>query len=98
MRIASNPVTEGYVEAILDPEAHMAELRAGDPASAYADTIAARAGEVNAAERASIGRARADLEENGGPSRPIAGSDWTRRSACSRRAARSGRRARPRAG
>jgi hypothetical protein len=67
VRIASSPVTEGYVEAILAPDAHVGQLRAGDPASAYADTIAARAGEVEAEERASIGRARADLEENGRP-------------------------------
>jgi hypothetical protein len=67
VRIASNSVTEGYVGAILDPEAHVAELRADDAAGAYADTIASRAGEVDPAERARILRARAELQENGRP-------------------------------
>lgn len=67
VRIASNPVTEGYVDAILDPEAHVAELRADDAAGAYAETIAARAGEVEPAERARIRLARDELKENGRP-------------------------------
>jgi hypothetical protein len=67
VRIASNEVTEGYVGAILDPDAHAGELRSEDAASAYADTIASRAGEVDAAERARIQRARDELKENGRP-------------------------------
>jgi hypothetical protein len=69
VRIASNPVTEGYVEAILDPEAHLARLRAegeGD-GDGYADSIAARAGEVEPALRARILRDRAELVEGGVP-------------------------------
>ena len=67
VRIAGNEVTEGYVGAILDPGAHAGELRSEDAASAYAHTIASRAGEVDAAERARIGRARDELKENGRP-------------------------------
>jgi hypothetical protein len=68
VRIASNEVTEGYVDAILDPEARMERLRAEGPdGAARADTIALRAGEVPADVRAGIKRARADLVEGGVP-------------------------------
>src|SRR5215217_8928355 len=53
VRIASNPVTEGYVEAILDPEARMAKLRA-EGNEERADAIAARAGEVDRDSRQRI--------------------------------------------
>src|SRR5215211_7621596 len=43
VRIAGNPVTEGYVEAILDPEARIARLWA-EGHEERADAIAARAG------------------------------------------------------
>jgi hypothetical protein len=44
VEIASNPVTEGYVEAILDPESRIARLRAElAEAEADADTASARA-------------------------------------------------------
>jgi hypothetical protein len=68
VRIASNPMTERYVDAVLDPEAHLAELRAGgDPTGAYAEAIARRAGEVHPAVRSGIREARAELVENGVP-------------------------------
>jgi hypothetical protein len=68
VRIASNPVTEGYVEAVLDPETRMARLRAeGDGGEARADAIAVRAGEVEPQARRRIAAARADLLEDGVP-------------------------------
>jgi hypothetical protein len=68
VRIASNPVTEGYVDAVLDPEAHLEELRSGDePAGAYAEAIAARVGEVEPAVRGRIREGRAALVETGAP-------------------------------
>jgi hypothetical protein len=67
VRIAGNDVTEGYVGAILDPEAHAGELRADDTASAYADTIATRASEVTREQRAEIAARRAELIEDGRP-------------------------------
>lgn len=68
VRIESNPVTESYVGAVLDPEAHLDELRAGDePAGAYAEAIAARAGEVEPGVRGRIREGRAALIENGAP-------------------------------
>jgi hypothetical protein len=64
VRIASNEVAEGYVDAILDPEARMERLRAeGAEGAARANAIAARAGEVPADVRREIKRARADLVE-----------------------------------
>jgi hypothetical protein len=66
--IASNPVTEGYVEAVLDPEARIAKLRASNGANgARADAIAARAGEVEPEVRKRIKLARRDLVEDGVP-------------------------------
>jgi hypothetical protein len=66
VRITSNPVTEGYVQAILDPEGRIARLRAGGGADrARADALAARAGEVAPEVRARMRRARAELEEGG---------------------------------
>ena len=68
VRIASNPVTEGYVDAVLDPEGHLEELRSGDePAGAYAEAIAARVDEVEPAVRGRIREGRATLVENGAP-------------------------------
>jgi hypothetical protein len=68
VRIASNPVTEGYVNAVLDPETHLEELRSGDePAGAYAKAIAARVGEVEPVVRGRIRERRAALVENGAP-------------------------------
>ena len=66
VRIASNPVTEGYVEAILDPEARIARLRA-EGNEERADAIAARAGEVDRASRQRILARRSDLAEHGVP-------------------------------
>jgi hypothetical protein len=61
-------VTEGYVEAILDPEARMERLRAEDAdGAARADAIALRAGEVASDVRGQIRRARNDLLEDGVP-------------------------------
>jgi hypothetical protein len=68
VRIASNQVTEGYVDAILDPEARMERLRAEGPdGAARADAISVRAGEVATEVRREIKRARADLIESGVP-------------------------------
>ena len=68
VRIASNPVAEGYVEAILDPEGRMNRLRAeGADGAARADTIAVRAGEVASDVRGRIRLARNDLMEDGVP-------------------------------
>jgi hypothetical protein len=68
VRIASNPVSEGYVDAVLDPEARLAHLRGtngGDGARAAA--IAARLAEVAPEERRRVKRARRDLVEGGVP-------------------------------
>jgi hypothetical protein len=75
VRVASNPVTEGYVEAILDPEARIAKLRAeeaagADGASAVERRIAAieaRLGEVERGDRMRILEARRELLEDGVP-------------------------------
>ncbi len=68
VRIASNPVVEGYVESILDPESHVAALRAGDGQDrAYADSIEARLGEVALELRTQIREARRELVEDDRP-------------------------------
>jgi hypothetical protein len=68
VRIAGNDVTEGYVEAVLDPEARMARLRGGsEEERALADAIARRAGEVAPERRAPVAAARASLVEDGRP-------------------------------
>ena len=66
VRIAGNPVTEGYVEAILDPEARIARLRA-EGHEERADAIAARAGEVDRDSRQRILAGRRELAEDGVP-------------------------------
>ena len=64
VRIASNEVAEGYVTAVLDPEARMERLRSeGDAGAERAEAIAVRAGEVPAAVR------RRDHERSHGPDR-----------------------------
>jgi hypothetical protein len=61
-------VAEGYVEAILDPEARVERLRAeGGDAAVRAETIALRAGEVASNVRREIRLARDDLLEDGVP-------------------------------
>ena len=68
VRIAGNDVTEGYVEAVLDPDARMARLRTGDEAyRALAEAIARRAGEVAPELRAPVAAGRAALLEDGRP-------------------------------
>jgi hypothetical protein len=67
VRIASNPVTEGYVEAILEPEARLAKLRAEPGTGAQAEAIAARADEVAPEVRREIKLARRELVEDGVP-------------------------------
>jgi hypothetical protein len=67
VRIASNPVTEGYVEAILEPEARLAKLRAEPGNGARAEAIAARADEVAPEVRREIKLARRELVEDGVP-------------------------------
>jgi hypothetical protein len=68
VRIVSNPVTEGYVAAVLEPEVQLPELRAGDePSRAYAAAIAARTGEVDPAIRSEIKQERGRLVEDGVP-------------------------------
>jgi hypothetical protein len=66
VRIAGNKVTEGYVEAILDPEGRMARLRA-EGNDERADAIAARAGEVDRDSRQRVLDGRRELAENGVP-------------------------------
>jgi hypothetical protein len=66
VRIASNSVSEGYVEDVLDPEARIAKLRAeGDGGQAQA--IAARASEVAPDVRERIRLARRELVQDGVP-------------------------------
>jgi hypothetical protein len=80
VRIASNPVTEGYVEAILDPETRIAKLRAeaepdrsgsdaakADALRARVASIEARLGEVEPGVRMRILRSRSELLEDGVP-------------------------------
>lgn len=68
VRIASNEVVEGYVTAVLDPEARMERLRSEGKAGAQrADAIAVRAGEVPADVRREIMSARTGLIEDGLP-------------------------------
>jgi hypothetical protein len=66
VRIASNPVTEGYVEAILDPESRIARLRA-EGNDDRADAIATRAGEVDRDSRQRVLAGRRDLADGGVP-------------------------------
>lgn len=68
VRIESNKVTEGYVTAVLDPEARMERLRSEGKAGAErAEAIAVRAGEVPAEVRREIMSARTGLIEDGLP-------------------------------
>jgi hypothetical protein len=67
VRIASNPVTEGYVEAILDPEARLERLRNRSGNEALVAAIERRMGEVSPDVRQRIAGSRADLVENGAP-------------------------------
>jgi hypothetical protein len=68
VRIRSNPVTEGYVDAVLDPEARLAHLRGSNGGDrARADAIEARLGEVAREERRRIKRDRKELVEGGAP-------------------------------
>jgi hypothetical protein len=66
VRIESNEVVEGYVDAVLDPETRLAQLRATTD-GALADAIAARLGEVAPEERRRIRQARKDLIEGDVP-------------------------------
>jgi hypothetical protein len=81
--IASNPVTEGYVEAILDPEARVSKMRAeadaaeaggrgasvprADALRARIAAIESRLGEVEREVRLGILRSRGQLLEGGVP-------------------------------
>jgi hypothetical protein len=68
VRIAGNDVTEGYVEAVLDPETCMEQLRGGDEGErVLAETIARRAGEVPPEARAALAATRVKLIEDGRP-------------------------------
>jgi hypothetical protein len=78
VEIAGNPVTEGYVEAILDPETRIAGLRAklaeaeAEAASARAlrtriASIESRIGEVDRDSRLRILRGRGELLRDGVP-------------------------------
>jgi hypothetical protein len=67
VQIASNPVTEGYVEAILEPEARLARLRAERGNGARVAAIAARADEVAPEVRREIKLDRRALVEGGVP-------------------------------
>jgi len=67
VRIAANPVAEGYVEAVLEPEARMERLRAEGGHEARVEAIALRAGEVAPGVRRKIRLARRELLEDGVP-------------------------------
>jgi hypothetical protein len=80
VEIASNPVTEGYVEAVLDPETRVARMRAeaeeageaapGGTAPALRARIASierRIGEVSRDDRLRVLRARRELLRDGRP-------------------------------
>ena len=68
VRIAGNDVTEGYVEAILDPESRMARLGEADEGErALRDAVARRAGEVAPQLRAEVAAGRGQLVEDGRP-------------------------------
>jgi hypothetical protein len=68
VRIWSNAVSEGYVNAVLDPEARLERLQHGNGGDrARADAIEARLGEVRPEERRRIQRARKALVEGGVP-------------------------------
>jgi hypothetical protein len=68
VRIAGNDVTEGYVEAVLDPEARIEQLRAGDEGErVLAETIARRYAEAPPETRAALAAGRAELVEDGRP-------------------------------
>jgi hypothetical protein len=60
-------LTELYVEAVLEPEAQLAEPRAGDEPSRAAEVGAGRAGEVDPAIRREVREGRARLFEDGLP-------------------------------
>ncbi len=62
--IVSNPVTEGYVRAVLDPDALLETL---DPDSRYAKAVAARRAEVSPETRARLLVSRRNLVEDGAP-------------------------------
>jgi hypothetical protein len=66
VRIASNPVTESYVNGLLDPEARLVELRTSGNGR-LADAVEARAAEVTREERQRIRKARADLVDDDVP-------------------------------
>ena len=66
VRIASNPVSEGYVNGLLDPEARLVALRANRN-DELADAVAARMGEVSPEERRRIRELRTELVEDGVP-------------------------------
>ena len=66
VEIAGNQVTEGYVEAILDPESRIERLRASGN-SARIDSIESRLGEVERDVRMRILRERSGLLRDGVP-------------------------------
>jgi hypothetical protein len=68
VRITGNPATEGYVQAILDPEVRMAKLREGSGGDrARAEAIGARAGEVEPEQRRRLLESRQVLMDDGRP-------------------------------
>ncbi len=84
VRIAGNDITEGYVEAILDPESRMERLRRGDEAdraSRGRDRRARGRGAAPSCARRSPRRAPSS-SRTAARSRPTAASAWTRRSRC----------------
>jgi hypothetical protein len=66
VEIAANPVTEGYVEAILDPESRIERLRAEGNTARIA-SIESRLGEVDRNVRMRILRERSELLRDGVP-------------------------------
>jgi hypothetical protein len=67
VRIQSNPVAEGYVGDLLDPDGRLERLRAGDLGHALIAAIDRRASEVEPGVREEIRFGRRALVENGAP-------------------------------
>jgi hypothetical protein len=66
VRVAANPVVEGYVNTTLDPEGRAADLRARG-ADARAGEVAAHGDEIPPEQRSRIKREREGLVEDGVP-------------------------------
>ena len=78
IRIAGNPVTEGYVEAILDPETRLERLKAEGDSEELVPAIEERIGEVDPRCAAGSSPRAPSSSRTECRSRPTAGSGSTR--------------------